>query len=539
MVGTEVLELNRQLAEKWNPFLQVSPVLEFDFTWPSLGVVDLLTFPLRLKTEFHPEQEKGIQEATAYLATIIESIWSKFCNVDCGIEGDSIILYARGGEFIPPGEEVLINVTKALRVTLQDNPSPFPVLLDFQRLTSFDSNVIQLLATGLVTGLSSHVVGAWENKDLETHKACLEVIQREISKQCANWYARAYPNEPLGQVAELYLNGLIFPPLLMDEACPALRAIKGILQFGKDYKIKTESLRELARNFSKCPDEIISIAGTCLSIALSDAIPEPEIIAAAQSRGKFLGVMRHTIVETRKLLEKPADWIETGINSKELELQFAIDEALGSIPWFYLSLVRVKEVDPQKEKLQLVRGEKLLSLVRHMANFSYENAKIECNELLAETPGDMEMRLQKIKLLLAVHDFQAIESELRKLLTEPGSEDLARFFYLSGLTALSQKQFERASKYLKSALLRAQSELILKPEIANTLAWVLMLQDKQDEALEVLDKCLAESLTPLVPLLNKAHILWQKGSPDYGQIRKQMFEIAPCDRRVFGGLTAI
>jgi len=66
----------------------------------------------------------------------------------------------------------------------------------------------------------------------------------------------------------------------------------------------------------------------------------------------------------------------------------------------------------------------------------------------------------------------------------------------------------------------------------------MMLQRADEQkVLKRLDESLALAHCPLTMLLNKLSLVWELGMAEDGmKTRKELFSLAPCDRRVFASL---
>lgn len=528
MIDSSVSQLAAGFKGHWNNYLQLSPLLALDETPPSFGTVDLLTFPLRLKPTLLPEQERGIKGAAAYISVVLQKCWAPlFESVTAKLVDQRVSVSAVGGAFAPD-TEVIVPVEEALRTSIRELPSPFPTSFEWKRPISFDSNIVSLFGNSLLSGLHPSTYGAWQGRTPLELKPATEAISRETAKLVADYYGRVFPQEPLGQVAELYLRGLIYPPLLADESLPASRAVDGILEFAKEFKVGRNGLAQLAANLTLIPDDLLSCAGIVLFSAISDRIPPPSVLCAAHTKGKFNGVLRHSTQRTRSILNLGQDWIITGLAAPAAKARFKIDEALISIPWLSIGMARL-EGEPA--------GSKVLKLVQLLSEFEFEGAKKLCNDLVEETPNDVDLRIQRIRLTMVHGDYEQADSLFRSLLSEHAADASPRLFNLWGLCMLELKQIEKARSYFKAALAVIDNDAVLRPDVENNLGWTSMLLGDSMSALQHLESAAAIAPAPATALLNRAHVLWSVGEYAQAQsIRDELFKLAPTDRRVFAGL---
>ena len=113
MLDKTVEKTYKKFVKRWNELLNVSPELELDSSWPSISVLDQLTFSLRLHEDLSEAQEELLEGSAAYLAVFVHTCWSLIAEeVKVGIDHDGIFVSAKGGEFIPDEEEIYFHAEK-------------------------------------------------------------------------------------------------------------------------------------------------------------------------------------------------------------------------------------------------------------------------------------------------------------------------------------------------------------------------------------------------------------------------------------------
>ena len=532
MIEASVQQMSEAFKERWNHYLRISPLLVLDETWPTFGVMDLITFGLRLTPEIPESMNNIIRGAAAYLGVMVHRCWSRLLKeVDLRDGPQGIYLEGRGSEWLPEGELLSLQLEDALRKVLREIPPAFPVFYGFGRNVDLESNVFGLMGLGMLTGLGPMVKGPWREKEPEALREVLDQAVRELARQSAENYARAFPDEPLGQLAEIYLNALIYPPLFMNEALPGASAVEQLLEYFTELKIKPQSISAFAANLAQSPDEVFSAVGLAFYAALTDSLPAAEIIASARTKGNFMGLLRPVVLQIRESLKLGDDWLLGSIKNFQLEKRFEIEQAMGLIPWLYLDKERIKNDSGEN---------KLAPLLIAIAEFDLEGAIKAADFILGEEPGDIPLRVQRIKLEILNGDMEKAEKMLRSLFSEPDSDRNPRFFNLWGLCLLQKGDKDNARKYFKAGLAVASAEPQMEAEIANNLAWSCMLTGDPETALENIELGLQKSECPVTLLLNKVSILWAgKQFEEAQKERRRLFKLAPTDRRVFGGLSSL
>ncbi|HQH25844.1 MAG TPA: hypothetical protein PLP17_00495 [Oligoflexia bacterium] len=532
MIDPNVSQIAACFKNEWNPRLSIAPALLLDDTWPSIGTLDLLTFPLRLVSDLPKEAETLLRGSAAYLALVIHKCWSLIADkVDAANMEEGITVTASGGRFLAEDETVRVNVEKTLRDCLENLPYPYPVISAFTRPISFDANVICPLAIGLFTGLSPFVEGPWAKMQSSEYAPALESILRELARQSADNYARVYPDEPLGQVAELYLHSLIFPPLMIGETLPATNSSQKIIEFFDQYKISRESILKLARNLARSADELFCCTGLVLYAALTEEMPPEDVIAAAQAKGKFMGLLRRSVIAVRDNRQLGPDWIESGLTGDSLYQRCSIENALNLIPWLYLS--------PQRIAADAKQGN-LTALLAALCDFDFSTATRVLEKLIEEDPSDIECRLQMAQLRVLAEEYEEAEGLCSNIASEPGADENPRLFDLWGMVALKRRNQTAACKYLKAGLAIKNMDPVLKSDMANNLGWAYILQGDFTTAIRYIDVGLETALCPVTLILNKVFALWRLSKhEEAGALRHRLFAIAPTDRRVFSDLTQL
>ncbi|MCB0321995.1 MAG: hypothetical protein KDD69_00430 [Bdellovibrionales bacterium] len=528
MAEKEIARYVQDLKDEWGPLLKVSPLLELDDTWPSLGVIDLLTFCTRDRETLLSALEPMMKGCAAYLAVQVGRCWKRFCD-DVSFEetADGIAVIGRGGEFIPEGERLRYPVEKEFRQVLEAVPNPLPMFKRFDIPLAGEGNVVSLLGLSMAIGLGPAVQGPWENYQPGEQTPWVDAVVRQIAGECASHYGRVFPDEPVGQVAELYLAGLLYPPPLYGERLPFFRAVEQFLELFKEYRFSAGAVRQFGYNLSRSPDPILSSMGLVLSGALAETMPPPEVLAAAWTKGRYMGLLRPAMVRFRKGFLELSDWVPTGLQSEQDELRFAIESEMGFLPWLQLDPGRLKAGDYNR----------LMPIVSAACDFNLQAGIKAIDEILEQEPEDLSLRIQRVKFETIGGDIERAERMLGSLVSEPGASRYPRLFNLWGQCLLAKSDPEGAKRRFLEGLKAAEKVPLLAAELANNAAWSGILLGETEQPLALIEQGLEATPCPVTLLLNKAAILWELR--DFDSIREtrlRVFELAPCDRRVFASL---
>ncbi len=525
MIDEEVRRIAEEFANRWSLASEIAPILLLDGTWPSIGVLDPLTAHLRQTENFSPSDGQLIKGAAAYLAQLAHDSWRAFhAEVHVGLGEQGIFIKASAGPLITPGQEFVVSVENSLKTLLRKPPLPFPVVGDFEREVLADYQLISLFGVGLCTGRSPFGEGAWALADDSVFKDNTEFVVRHLAVSSARHYSRLYHAEPLGQVEELYLRDLIYPPTMMNEKFPGELAIEGCFKFFEEFQISKRDALRMAHNFALSPDERFSTVGLALYAGLVESEPSAQIIATADRRGTFMGLLRPAMLLARERAGFRADW-STQDNFDTIDLlRIHIEQVLGLIPWVKLSPRRF-------------RDKKLRPLIDALINFDFAEALSLNDKLVSEFPGDLDIRVQRVYLSIISGRLEEALKELPKLLSEYGAENEPMIFYLWGLCELGMERIPEAKVRFEHAFKLPAVDYAVRYEAANNYAWCLMLLEQYDEALAVTGEVIPIAPAPVTMLLNEAFILRTLNRFAEAEERKRrLLELAPLDSRVVHNL---
>ncbi len=425
MIAQSVIDLADELAQKWNLRAREIPSLILDGSWPSVSLCDSLTYQLRGKERFSAADNELVRQTAAYLAVLAHNCWERFgVTVEVNSDDHGIYIKSVDGSASDKNRESVVPIEGALKQCLKTLPQPFPVIAEYTFNLSGEHSIYNRFGIGLMTGLSPFCEGRWSTETVKTFREHIDDAVKVLARSSADYYARVFPEEKLGQVAELYLSKLIYPPSGMEEVLPAAGAIDSVLDFFEEYKVSQASMMKVSANLARNPDEVISQIGLSLYGALCDGVPTREVIAAAEVKGSYVGVLREAMLRAREKLNLPADWITQGEFTKEEEARFDLELTLGFLPWVKLSKkrIRMKRTDAN-----------IVPLLERLSYFDLDECIKLSDAMLVAAPGDVEVRIQRIYLDMLSTNMDKATKEFRKLLSEPGAESEVMLFNLWGL----------------------------------------------------------------------------------------------------------
>lgn len=270
MIEESISKLAFGFFSFWNKILEKHPRFHLDFTFPSVGNLDLFLQHLIRKEEYNAKDLSHIQGAAAYLGMIAYKCWLTFspaAEVKLSLLVDEIILSIKGGDFQKENEISQINISKNLKNVLQNPENPFPFFSKVKRNLMPKPKLISMFALGLFFGLSPYVEGKLKEIEEQDFLKKIKVVLYHLSVSCAEYYQRLFPTEKLGAKAALYHNFLILPPLGQNEKPYLSRNTHQLNLYLSKLQVTKEEKIQLLFNLSIFPNELISYVSFSLLTA--------------------------------------------------------------------------------------------------------------------------------------------------------------------------------------------------------------------------------------------------------------------------------
>ncbi len=536
MIQDEVQQLLREFKEEWSPKLAPYPQLQLDLSWPSVGTLDHLTYPLRLNSSLKKRDRTLVRGASAYLAAIAHDCWSGFpgnpkvtVTTDQKREFD-VEIRIEGGEFLNDSESFSVNVTQALRKLLNFNSDALCFFGKKLRIIPRTHNLVSLFGIGLMSGLTPFGKGPWVGRDESEFVPCLKAAQRFLAESSAAYYRGVYPEEPLGGDANLYLEGLILPPAHHSEHFPACRAVVGLINLLKRRGISAEEIERVALNLATSPDELISSAGFALSCALVGDKPSPLLNGIAQGKGSYAVQLRAAVITARDALRKPHDLmrsIELGDFSQVSALA-SIEQRLRLIPLFRISFDHFH--NPAREKL-----------VAALVWFDPKVARTEIDNI-AEAELSPDIMLQAAYLDTVTTQLARATKVLNKFeskYSEGSSPYYYSYFELRGMIAILQNRLREGGDYYAQSFRSEIPDREERERIGGDYVRALVLGERYDEALKVSEQVLRDHPNAVSTMIYRVLALRELERRDQFELEKSFLEpYVVIDRRVFALLTS-
>lgn len=516
-----------KLKSDWQSVLGPHPILQLDHTWPSMGVVDALLFSLRGLSEYDERGAGLLRCGALMLAELVERCWADFGAQVSVDTNPGVTITAQGGEFLTQGERVEIQLEADLQQILTSVRNPFPVLGKFLRPVSIDTPMLPLYGIGVCTGRSPFGENPWFEIQDKYFEPYLQKVTKTLAKSSADWFKRVFPEDPLTHVAELYLHSLVYPPTMMAETMPGLKAVEGLLEFAGEYQLKPPALKKLGECFAQSPDELLCGAGLALCGALSEDEVDAEILAVSERLGQYAGLLRPAMLKVRADLGLGGDWIaKAALNEADIR-RYLLEVKFGFLPWVKINARRLQSCAKEND---------LRELLTACVEFDLQRGIRAADEILTNSPADIAVRLQRIYFDVISGDIEKAALSYKALSSEPSVERDALFYNFWGVCDLLREDadaalthFERAHKLMNR---NAPQELI----IGNNYAWGLLIAERFEDARKILEYIIPLEACPLTSLLNLLYVEQVgKRTERVAQLQKMIYDLAPLDRRLLAG----
>lgn len=499
MIDERVVEIAKNFCGYFTSILRPYPKYQLDFSWPSVGVLDLISQPLRFRTQRTDIEEELLRGISAYLAGMTYDTWVQFPNpptvqVSLNDKGE-ITIEAKGGTHLPGRQSYFINLSVVLGEILSNPQNPLPVFEKTTRVISPQENWLSQFAIGLLSGLCPYGEGTWATFEDALFADYLVSCDSTLSQSAASYYKKAFPTEPLGASQTLYKQQLILPSISHKQRFPATTAANAVSKFLEKNSISDEEALRLSLHLAQSPDDLISSVGFIINAAFIDSSPSREILALSESFGVRVASLRPALLIARKALQKPDEWITLAQDGKfEQAMRLAhVESSLGFTPLLQLPL----EFAQQHDFLPL-----LASLT-----WSDGATALECIEALSSSGiKSPHLTLQKAWILLFAQELELVEktiSELGEEIPVFSNEDFALLALIEATIETVKGQTNEVLSILTPHLSTFSFSLYAREIVPLYLESAITL-GRFDKALQVIDVALKNF--PLSPVILSKHI---------------------------------
>ena len=557
----EVAALAQGFRAYWAARLGRSPRYRLDFSWPSVGIVELLLDDAYRQQAANNQQTSSEQEAStghgsesaapgeeplatdtvtnlligasAYLGVIIATCWRRMPGEPTvsarfiRSPKPEVELEARGGDMLKAGESYRLNVTSALRIIFEDRPRPMPIWDDKTR--DLPPRLVGLSAyvAGMCAGRSPLGEGAWLTRSTEEYQPTVEAVGIVLAQSSAEYHEANFPTDLVGSDPYLYAGGLILPPATIDEDGFCIRALEELIRHLTTAEIDGQPLTENARqavvmNLATSPDETIALVASAVAVALCGNEPPPKLLAIVESLGPIRVLLLPLVAITRAMMaEPPTPLTLIDAGSYEAAARMLIAEGrLGLAPLIQLPqrLFSRKELHPLIELLYCGKTDDAASFLDELGQgATLEPALVLQRAFLALEQGATD---EAWKLLERIRNNVLSDTEL----ATSWFECAVRHHLLTRDFVGALDFAEAGSKTLGDPAVRARLEQIS----VDLLLASRQPSDAWDRAAEILER----DPSALGPALSKIEIdLFYGGSDELEEELDRLIHLAPMHPR--------
>jgi len=482
MIESEVKKIADEFTNFWNEIFNEHPEFELDYTWPSIGIVDKIIFPLRNKKDFSKHDEPLIQGVSAYLACIAIECWKQYPEVQARAylsleESKDVIIEAKGGEFLEKDEKFSICLTQVVKTVLKNASKQTKTFEEQIRFITSNDNLLSPVCTGIIPGLSPHGAGAWREQTKKSFNNYLIISAKTLANSCIKFKEKHFAGEEIGSDFNVYFPNLLLPPMQFDEPQPCARACMSLVMYSKQNKISNEQFERLTGNLALFHDELISSTGFALSAALVQNNEAPNWLKSY--------ALSH---EMRVILLKPSiDLARKGLGQKsffelfeiseyiQANLQLKIEYGIGLTPLLYL------------EDYEILSDPLLEEFCYHL----HWTALQECFDALKKylkINSNIELKLQFIFLGIKLGLIDEMTIELSRLEHE-NIESQANIFRINELNSLIldyQGEYAKALELQEKCLTLKTKDERRFAIVATKVAEKYIVEKKFKEATNIL-----------------------------------------------------
>ena len=528
MISDIVKQELEQFADVWGVGLESFPNYRLDGRWPTLGVIDYMTEPLRQRTKFYPFEQDIIRYSACYVGEMLHRIWAE-AGIESRVEDSSQGIRISLGAAVESARTTPLHVKLQLELSRQLAALPFSVGShhDHPVLVPGFRQLVPRWVMSIALGESASIEGALDSAARAQLGERRGAVLNSIAKQCAEWFARVAPDDTLTQLPELY-SALLYSPGSPREEWPVLSGIDRLLAFQAEYEIPARQMNELAIRLACCPEELLSHIGFAYAVAVCPGPLSSELLSIGHSKGTYGALLRYASQRVRERLGLPDDWIDATEARVDDLSRVSVEIEAGLFPWLAISPKRLLDVG---------RDEQLRQLLKACRSFDIGAAVAAADALVEQDPQDIDYAAQRIFLKLVVQDTEGAKIELERIRKLSIRGIHARCENLAGVIAVGDGDYYASERCFADARVAAASEPSLFAEIANSCGWAQVCQGRVREALISFEDALQSSPGHLLAEINRIGCLLklQEATEAEGHLER-LLRSGPADRSVFLGL---
>lgn len=486
MIDDKVALLAKEFTTSVSATFNDYSFYKLDYSFPSIGVLDLLLYGLRNKKELSKFDRHIILSSSAYLGLIAHDCWRAFPDkpeIQVTLSEHSypeIILRAKGGAFLEDINSFVVPITRMLTEVLQSPKNPLPTFSSSTRLITSESNLLSPVASGLVSGLCPYGKGDWLKLTEKRFADNIIAVCSHLASDYAEFYAQHFPLDTLCATSDFYSPCLTILPAGHNERFLGIRSVNDLHSVFKAKEVTEDNMRKTSINLAQSPDDLLSLTGFAFASALSTSDISPRLLSIAENKGIIASSLRPAYMLARDLCGKTTSSCEY-LENKDLEnaiSQIKIEQRLGFLPLLFIDDLDFFHTPHMGEFLVFLSWMKIQEAIEFLDLYHLF------------VPLTSELKIQKAFLYLYLNQIDKAQKELTECeenLSDQSQGVQFNYYYMKGrLAALSNNIEEQVKHYMQAITYRTINDKC-KLEIVNYLALHFATQDKLKIAFKLLN----------------------------------------------------
>ena len=587
MIDARIENLASNYVTSCNRRTVKEPLLYLDYSWQSISTLELMSaevlYGIKILNKQSPQPlsllmldfpaRVVVKSVAAYLTVMAYNCWQLFATdvVAFYDERNSICISGRlanGQTIIVAVEEALFEVYAGVRalpkslekyenalLSLGSNPLVYSnkifensynfvrrnffkrtdkyrkiketieVFGEFERALQPFDRILPIFALGLFYGFSPYGNDVCRARKLSENSTAIEAVTKRLVQTCVDYARRCFPDDTIMQVAELYLHGLIFPPMLSQGEFPLQQAVAGVVKFIKEYGVSYDMALALCQCLMQCPDYHIATTGITIYAAIAEQSTRQALISAC-ILGDNLSFFRPAMLLARKELKQQNDWSGMEFKSTAEMQHIKVERELGFIPWICL---------PDEFLAKDINQENMRQMLSALASLKHTKALRLLNEAVQFNPEDADLKLQLAFFRTVVlGDFKNTPKICREIIESSENAGSHIVYKLWAYSEILSGENALAYRHLVSALENCPED---NEEYANISHMLFIASTQGREHLEDAEKYSASSISHHKGFVRHGlfRYYWLIGNgrkAEADELLNKLFLFAPLDKNI-------
>ncbi len=533
MIEPQVEALAEEFTQFWGELFSHYPQYRLDYSYASIGTIDLILFPLRAREKLEARDLFLIAGAAAYLGKMAHDCWKTFAGppqvrltFEDG-ERPEMYLCLSGGAILDSEEGMRIALCKALETVLCRPENPMPCFNRFAAPLTREGPRVEYFAAGLLAAVAPLGSGEYLKLRVEALGLNIDPAAKFLSQSLARHYEEIYPLDERFRQPDLFRDHLIFPPLGYDEPFPGMRAVAGLIDYAHAREMDLTELTEVCAELAKSPCERLAFPAFAIAAATCQNTVLDELRSLAEVLGVRAASLRPAVLLARRMLGFKESWKDF---AKDGDLEGAsrslfTEYFLGLIPLCHPIIFDRVEQPP------------LHSFIEQLC-WSRMDEVLKAYDAQGIVPGreTADLTLQIAFLDLFRGDTESSKGLLRRLDSVSLDDPATQFalFELKGRVAENEGDFQAAKSFFERAITFDTFDTLRYTSVITWLSGMAISAREYETAQSYLEQALSHDALCVRARINYClHLQSQQDLPGMEEQLKKLLFLAPNSPRVF------